>query len=190
MPSSVGPPPTGSGRCSLADEIDATHGGPGGHTAGGANGPRAGSVVEKGSTVSRLVSLVKRVGWIVVIALVVVATAGGSLIAVLTARGLPTTHGTLAIAGLDDAVRVTRDANGIAWIEADSAHDLFLAQGYVHAQERMWQMEVWRHISSGRLSELFGSSTLTEDRFIRTLGWRQAAERDLAALSPDARAVV
>ena len=109
---------------------------------------------------SRLVSLVKRVGWIVVIALVVVATAGGSLIAVLTARGLPTTHGTLAIAGLDDAVRVTRDANGIAWIEADSAHDLFLAQGYVHAQERMWQMEVWRHISAGRLSELFGPSAL------------------------------
>ena len=68
---------------------------------------------------SRMVSLVKRVGWMVVIALVVVATAGGSLIAVLTARGLPTTHGTLAIAGLDDAVRVTRDANGIAWIEAD-----------------------------------------------------------------------
>ena len=51
-------------------------------------------------------------------------------------------------------------------------------------------MEVWRHISSGRLSELFGSSTLSEDRFIRTLGWRQAAERDLAALSPDARAAL
>ena len=48
-------------------------------------------------------------------------------------------------------------------------------------------MEVWRHISSGTLSELFGTSTLSEDRFIRTLGWRQAAQRDLAALSPDAR---
>ncbi|HEX5824653.1 MAG TPA: penicillin acylase family protein, partial [Candidatus Limnocylindrales bacterium] len=60
----------------------------------------------------------------------------------------------------------------------------------VHAQERMWQMEVWRHISAGRLSELFGSSTLDEDRFIRTLGWRQAAARDLAALSPDTRAAV
>ena len=54
----------------------------------------------------------------------------------------------------------------------------------------MWQMEVWRHISSGRLSELFGSSTLSEDRFIRTLGWRQSAERDLAALSPEARAAL
>jgi penicillin amidase len=140
--------------------------------------------------VHRLVGLIKRVVWIVVILLLVVVIGAGTLLGVLTVRGFPTTHGSLAIAGLDDAVRVTRDANGIAWIEAETSHDLFVAQGYVHAQERMWQMEVWRHISGGRLSELFGESTLTEDRFIRTLGWRQAAERDLAALSPDARAVV
>ena len=81
---------------------------------------------------------------------------------------------------------MTRDANGIAWIEAETSHDLFLAQGYVHAQERMWQMEVWRHISSGRLSELFGESTLKEDRFIRTLGWRQAAFREVAPRLPTA----
>ena len=49
-------------------------------------------------------------------------------------------------------------------------------------------MEVWRHISAGRLSELFGKSTLDQDRFIRTLGWRQAAERDFAALSEGPRA--
>src|SRR5690606_13311937 len=72
-----------------------------------------------------------------------------------------------------------------ARIYADTPHDLFMAQGYVHAQERLWQMEVWRHISAGRLSELFGRSTLDTDRFIRTLGWRRAAERDLASFSPD-----
>ncbi|MEA2548652.1 MAG: penicillin amidase, partial [Chloroflexota bacterium] len=138
----------------------------------------------------RLVGLIKRLAWLLIIVLVVVIALGTSLIGALTVRGFPTTHGSLAIAGLDEAVRVTRDASGIAWVEAETSHDLFLAQGYVHAQERMWQMEVWRHISSGRLSELFGSSTLTEDRFIRTLGWRQAAERDLAGLSPEARAVV
>src|SRR4051812_40953838 len=103
---------------------------------------------------------------------------------------MPQTTGSLHISALDGKVTVIRDKAGIANIYADSPHDLFLAQGYVHAQERMWQMEVWRHISSGRLSELFGSSTIGEDRFIRTLGWRQAAERDLAALSPDARAAV
>ena len=85
---------------------------------------------------------------------------------------------------------VLRDEHGIVQIYADNPHDLFLAQGYVHAQERLWQMEVWRHISAGRLSELFGKSTLDQDRFIRTLGWRQAAERDFATLSEGARAAL
>ncbi|HET7473536.1 MAG TPA: penicillin acylase family protein [Candidatus Limnocylindrales bacterium] len=134
-----------------------------------------------------VVRIVKRVLWLLVILLVVVVTAAGSVAVVLTLRGLPPTTGTLGIAGLDGRVTVSRDASGLVSIEAETSHDLFLAQGYVHAQERMWQMEVWRHISSGRLSELFGASTLDQDRFIRTLGWRQAAERDLSALAPDVR---
>ena len=85
---------------------------------------------------------------------------------------------------------VVRDVAGIAHIRAETAHDLFMAQGFVHAQERMWQMEVWRHISAGRLAEMFGESQLDTDRFIRTLGWRQATERDLAAMTLDARAVL
>jgi penicillin amidase len=140
--------------------------------------------------VNRLIGLIKRLVWLVVILVVALVAVGTSLVGALTLRGFPTTHGTLSIAGLEKPVSVSRDASGIAWIEAETPNDLFLAQGYVHAQDRMWQMEVWRHISAGRLSELFGSSTLAEDRFIRTLGWRQAAERDLAALDPDARAVV
>jgi penicillin amidase len=140
--------------------------------------------------VQRLFSIVRRLAWIAVILVVIVVALAGSFLTILTIRGFPTTHGTLAIEGLQDSVRVTRDAAGIAWIEADNAHDLFLAQGYVHAQDRMWQMEVWRHISSGRLSELFGSSTVGEDRFVRTLGWQQAAERDLNALPDDARAIL
>ncbi|HET7029597.1 MAG TPA: penicillin acylase family protein [Candidatus Limnocylindrales bacterium] len=138
----------------------------------------------------RVFGVVRRVLWTLVIVLIVAVTALGSLLVAVTLRGLPTTKGSLVVAGLDRPVNVSRDANGIAWIEAEDPHDLFLAQGYVHAQERMWQMEVWRHISSGRLSELFGASTVDQDRFIRTLGWRQAAERDLAALSPDARNAV
>jgi penicillin amidase len=140
--------------------------------------------------VDRLIGLVKRLGWLVLILVVALVAVSSSLVGALTLRGFPTTHGTLAIAGLEKPVRVSRDASGIAWIEAETPTDLFLAQGYVHAQDRMWQMEVWRHISAGRLSELFGSRTLDEDRLIRTLGWRQAAGRDLAALDPDARAVV
>jgi penicillin amidase len=120
--------------------------------------------------VHRVFGLVRRLLWVVVFLVVILVTASAGLLAVLTVRGLPTTNGTLAIAGLDGDARVVRDANGIATIEADTAHDLFLAQGYVHAQDRMWQMEVWRHISAGRLSELFGSSTIAMCRRLTRAG--------------------
>src|SRR5262245_20980722 len=112
------------------------------------------------------------------------------LVGAVTLRALPQQDGAIQIEGLGSSVTVLRDDAGIVNIYADSPHDLFMAQGYVHAQERMWQMEVWRHISAGRLSELFGASTLDEDRFIRTLDWRGAAERDLAAMSPGPRAAL
>ena len=122
------------------------------------------------------------------IVLIVVIVATGGLLVWVTHRALPTTSGTLRAAGLTAPASVTRDASGIINITATTAHDLFLAQGYVHAQERFWQMEVWRHIGAGRLSELFGATTLKEDEFIRTLGWRQAAQRDLDAASPELKA--
>lgn len=112
------------------------------------------------------------------------------LLGVLTARALPTASGTARVPGLEASVTVVRDAAGIAHITAGSTHDLFFAQGYVHASERMWQMEVWRHISAGRLAELFGESQLDTDKFIRTLGWRVSAEQDYEAMGEDARAVL
>jgi penicillin amidase len=128
------------------------------------------------------------VGLVVVLLVVAVALVG--LLAVLTGRALPEVSGTARVPGLTGSVTVVRDAAGIAHITADSPGDLFFAQGYVHAGERMWQMEVWRHISAGRLSELFGESQLDTDRFIRTLGWRIAAQRDLEAASAPTRAVL
>ena len=85
---------------------------------------------------------------------------------------------------------VQRDSSGIIQITAEDRHDLFLAQGYTHAQERMWQMEISRRIGAGRLSELFGKSQVDTDTYIRTLGWRVAAERDLAAMSPESVAIM
>jgi penicillin amidase len=126
---------------------------------------------------------------VVVLLLVAVLLVTG-LVAAITWRSLPQTSGTLHISALEAKVTVIRDKYGIVNIYADSPHDLFLAQGYVHAQERMWQMEVWRHISAGRVAELFGESGLETDRFVRTLNFRGAAERDLAALSPNARAAL
>src|SRR6187401_3084116 len=126
----------------------------------------------------------------VVIVLVVVVGLGVGAVAWITGRALPETSGTLHVAGLQRTATVRRDVNGIAQIEADNPHDLFVAQGYVHAQERMWQMEVSRRIGAGRLSELFGASTLDKDPYIRTLGWRQAAQRDLDAMSADTKAIL
>lgn len=127
----------------------------------------------------------------VVIGLLVVvllATVGGiGAVAWLTARAQPPMTGELRVPGLSAPATVQRDVRGLAWITAESPADLFFAQGWLHASERMWQMEVWRHIGGGRLSEAFGESQIDTDRFIRTLGWRQAAERDLAGLSATAR---
>ena len=105
----------------------------------------------------------------ILVAVVVVAVVGViALIGAVTGRGLPQTSGSVVVAGLHGSATIGRDEHGILEIVADDPHDLFVAQGYAHAQERMWQMEVWRHISSGRLSELFGAVSLDQDRFIRT----------------------
>ncbi len=134
--------------------------------------------------------ILKRLVVVLLIVVVVGVGAGAGALAWITTRAMPETTGTLRVAGLEAAVTVDRDAAGFAHVTATTPHDLFLAQGYVHAQERMWQMEVWRRISAGRLSEVFGTGSLDMDRFIRTLGWRHAAERDLAALSGETRAIL
>lgn len=110
--------------------------------------------------------------------MVVLVLAVVGLLAAVTARGLPQISGTIFVPGLHDRASVARDASGILQIGAGDSNDLFMAQGCAHAQERMQQVEVWRHMSGGRLSELFGKSTLAKDKFIRTFGWEQAAQRD------------
>jgi len=138
--------------------------------------------------VEGLVRIVSRLLSALLVLLIVVIVATGGLLVWVSHRALPTISGSLKAAGLAAPVSVTRDTSGIINITATTPHDLFLAQGYVHAQERFWQMEVWRHIGAGRLSELFGPTTLKEDEFIRTLGLRQAAQRDLDAASPELKA--
>ena len=100
-------------------------------------------------------------------------------------RSFPTTSGTLTVAGLSAPVTVERDADGIPTIIASTSEDLFFAQGYVHAQDRFWEMDLRRHVTAGRLSELFGASQVETDTFIRTLGWRRVAEAELALLEPE-----
>ncbi len=125
------------------------------------------------------------VGGLVVLAVVL------SVIGVVTARrSFPQTDGNIQLSGLDGSVDIYRDEMGIANIYATTLHDLFMAQGYTHAQERFWQMDFWRHIGSGRLSEMFGDSQLETDTFLRTLGWRQVADQELASLDPESTAIL
>ena len=82
------------------------------------------------------------------------------------------------ISALKVGVEVVRDKNGLPHIYAQNQEDLFLVQGFVHGQDRLWQMEIFRRIAKGRLSELFGKKTLAADRVLRTLGFYRLAATD------------
>ena len=135
-------------------------------------------------------SLGRRIGIIafsVVAGLTVIALIAAGVVVWTIQRSFPQLDGTVAVAGLDAEVTVHRDALGIPTIVAGDSHDLFYAQGYVHAQDRFWEMDFRRHVTSGRLSELFGASQLPTDTFLRTLGWHHVAEEEVAALDDTTR---
>lgn len=96
---------------------------------------------------------------------------------------LPQLDGTLAVKGLSAPVKVTRDSHGVPAIEAATLEDLFLAQGYVTAQDRLWQMDIMRRFAAGELSEILGADTLKIDREQRILGLRAAARKSLQMAS-------
>lgn len=123
--------------------------------------------------------------------LTVVLTAG-SLIAYNATRMLPDHDGLAYLSGLHDRVTILRNEYGIPHIYASNAEDLFFAQGYVHAQDRWWQMEFQRHTGLGRIQELTGFNTgaLGSDLYIRTWGWNRAAAADEAFMAPETRAAL
>ena len=116
------------------------------------------------------------------LAVLVVVLVGGAYLAVETAR--PQTEGTVALAGLDAPVSILRDRHGIPRIVAASERDAYFALGFVHAQDRFFQMEFMRRAGAGRLSEIVGASTLPLDRWMRVLGLYRLAEAALKRLSP------
>ncbi|MGP3931553.1 penicillin acylase family protein [Nonomuraea sp. KM88] len=107
---------------------------------------------------------------------------------VVTVRtSFPQADGSLRLPGLSGKVEIYRDKSGIPHIYAGTAADLFMAQGFVHAQDRFFEMDFRRHMTAGRLSELFGASTLKTDKALRTMGWRWVAEQELGGLAPETR---
>ncbi|MGD9537918.1 MAG: penicillin acylase family protein [Alphaproteobacteria bacterium] len=121
-------------------------------------------------------------------AMVLVAVALAAAAYLWLRTSLPVVDGEVAVAGADGPIEVVRDANAIPHIFASTERDAFFGLGFVHAQDRLWQMEFQRRIASGRLSELLGEVTLPIDKFIRTLGIPRAAEAAAKRLSPKTRA--
>jgi penicillin amidase len=123
-----------------------------------------------------------------VVAAVVVAALVLAVVAWNGVRAsLPTSTGESTLPGLTADVTVLRDESGIPHLYGDSLTDLFRAQGYVHAQERFFEMDLRRHITAGRLSELVGSAGVETDKVIRTMNWRGVAEEELPTLAPQTR---
>jgi penicillin amidase len=124
------------------------------------------------------------------VVLVTTAIAAVALVIYAVRHPYPETSGQLKLPGLQAPVTVYRDEYAIPQVYGESEHDLFMAQGYIHAQERFWQMDFWRHIGAGRLSEMFGDSQLDTDRFLRTLGWARVVAEEVAVLDPESRAAL
>ncbi|MFF3323156.1 penicillin acylase family protein [Streptomyces sp. NPDC002889] len=117
---------------------------------------------------------------VLVLVLALVAGVGyGTYWSISTVRAsFPQTSGTIELDGLKGKVEVKRDDHGIPQLYADTDEDLFRAQGFVQAQDRFWEMDVRRHMTAGRLSEMFGSGQVETDAFLRTLGWRRVAQQE------------
>ncbi len=116
-----------------------------------------------------------------IVVLVAIALAGAYVYA---RRSLPEIAGTMKVAGLSAPIDIIRDADAIPHIFAANKPDALFGLGYVHAQDRLWQMEMQRRIGHGRLSEVLGEAALRQDRFLRTVGFGRAA-RTAWASTPD-----
>lgn len=132
----------------------------------------------------------KRLAWLVLMlaALVVVGTLGAYVW--YRQASQPLSAGTLKLPGLRESVSIIRDRHAVPHIKAANAQDAYFALGFVHAQDRLWQLQMNKRIVAGRLAEILGVSALDADRFLRTLGVRRNAEAILAQSSPETRAAL
>lgn len=125
---------------------------------------------------------------IAVVGVVLLAFLG--LVWAIFRRPLPRIQGEQRLQGLDAAVEIVRDRWGVPHIYAETEHDVWFAQGYAHAQDRLFQMEYARRLARGAMAEAFGAAALEADRWSRVLGLWRATLGDLAQLTPDDHAVL
>jgi penicillin G amidase len=131
----------------------------------------------------------KKVVFAVIGVVLIVVLGGAGAIYLKLHSSMATYSGTFAV-GTSQEVTILRDERGVAYIKASTLEDLCFAQGYIHAQERLWQMELHRRVVQGRLSEIFGADSLEADRFLRTLGLHRITRRVVEKTSSKGRIVM
>lgn len=131
----------------------------------------------------------RRTVWGIVILLALIALGiGGGFLWLRTS--LPEVAGEIEVAGAEAVIRISRDGRGVPVIRAESSHDAYLALGFLHAQDRLFQMDAMRRLGAGRLAEVIGIDLLKTDKTMRALGLYRSAEAQLAAASPALRAAL
>ncbi|HEX7241807.1 MAG TPA: penicillin acylase family protein, partial [Longimicrobiaceae bacterium] len=131
----------------------------------------------------------KKLGFaLVALVLLLLLAVGGGLMYLRSSEPDPARGATLA--GLDQEVQVWRDSLAVPHVWAKSEEDLFRAMGYVHAQDRLFQMELFRRVADGRMAEMLGPDLVDTDRFLRTLGMGRAAAANERVLDPESRALM
>ena len=133
-----------------------------------------------------MVRILKALAWLVF----VVVTAIGAAAVWYRSVSQPQIDGRLQLQGLKAAVDIVRDAEDIPHIYAQSAEDAYFALGFVHAQDRLWQLDMNRRIAAGRLAEVLGPNAVGADRFLRTLGVYRNAQAIVEHLAPESRAAL
>lgn len=133
-----------------------------------------------------MVRTLKALAWVAI----VFAVASGAAAVWYRSASQPQMDGRLQLQGLKAAVEIVRDAEAIPHIYARSAEDAYFALGFVHAQDRLWQLDMNRRIAAGRLAEVLGPKALGTDRFMRTLGVYRNAQAIVRHLAPEARAAL
>src|SRR5437879_399212 len=126
----------------------------------------------------------RTVGFLLIVVLLAILGVLGWFYSVARSA-LPQLDGTIRVPGLFAPVRVIRDIHGVPTIEAESLSDLYFTQGYVIAQDRLWQMDGMRRFAAGELAEVLGSGLIERDREQRILGLRFAARRALEGISSE-----
>jgi penicillin amidase len=135
-------------------------------------------------------NLLRKTGSVLLALVAILLLTAGIAVWWFVYRPLPQVDGTVAVAGLHSDVSVERDGWGVPHIRAASVEDMAEAQGYVMAQDRLWQMDLLRRAALGELSEIFGPDALAIDKQFRTLQFRRAAQRDATALTGEQRNVL